>query len=305
MSEIGKAMRMLYDRYGAEKIFNNSAYLVNGLGDLTEDSRKVRNQFKMVMDAGLGRVYLDQLSAGAPDAAFDARVRTLITEEAGLNEKAASEIAGYFDEMIGWREVKDASAQQAEQKQTKNDSGPEIDRKNSVNEDYGPEIDRKNPGGSAEKKSGGFKELYFYEKVAIILLPATIIAMIVMSGQEGFYDRMMNYNDALGFNTYRCCYFVPLIPFILSLGVTKRKLRDHSNMPATILTIAVFAFVIFSVLDFFSRVNLMNKLEVNSEQYYMQGFRLEEDMFMGLSCFLLAISTAVHRSRERKKANKA
>ena len=105
VTEVGKAMRMLYDQYGAQTTLTNSAYLVNGLGDLTQDSKKLRNQMKMALDAGLGRLYLEQIPSGAPDGSFDARVKRLLTEDAGLNEKAAAEISGYFDEMIGWRQI--------------------------------------------------------------------------------------------------------------------------------------------------------------------------------------------------------
>ena len=133
-SEIGKAMRMLYDRYGAEKILTNSAYLVNGLGDLTEDSKKVRNQMKMAMDAGMGRAYLEQIALGAPDASFDARVRMLLTDEAGLSDKTSAELAGYFNEMIGWKGVpsgQTAKAQETNRKPEK-DFGLEIDRRRGV-----------------------------------------------------------------------------------------------------------------------------------------------------------------------------
>ena len=97
-------MRTLYDRYGRDAVLNNNLMLVNGLGDLVENSQKLRNQMKMALDAGVGRLYLDQLNGtGAPDTAFDQRVRAMMTDDAGLSDKVAAEIAGYFDVMIGWR----------------------------------------------------------------------------------------------------------------------------------------------------------------------------------------------------------
>lgn len=170
-SEIGKAMRMLFDRYGADKIFTNNAYLVNGLGDLAEDSRKVRNQLKMAMDAGLGSMYLDQISVGEPDAAFDARVRSLITEEAGLNEKTASEIAGYFDEMIGWRNAEGVTKKKPEEKKP---------GQTQPLDDFGPEIDRKNPKKSSQekpKKTGLF--------VILGLALAAVIFLMTRGGGSG------------------------------------------------------------------------------------------------------------------------
>ena len=111
-TETGRAMRALYDRYGAQEVLTNSAYLVNGLADLTDVDKKLRNQLRMALDAGLGKVYLDQLSAGAPDGAFDNRVQIVLTEDAGLSDKAAETLAEYFDEMIGWRGVARSRPQQ-------------------------------------------------------------------------------------------------------------------------------------------------------------------------------------------------
>ena len=126
ISEIGRAMRILYDRYGAKEILTNNAYLSNGLGDLTEDSKKLRNQMKMALEAGVGKLYLEQLQVGALDNAFDARVKMLLTEDVGLNEKTAAAIAGYFDEMIGWRQP--AAARPAAQPRTSDTRAREIDR---------------------------------------------------------------------------------------------------------------------------------------------------------------------------------
>ena len=70
-------------------------------------------------------LYLDQVHMGGPDASFNERVHKLLTEEAGLNDKAADELAGYFDEMIGWNGAK---------KEPDHNYGPEIDRKKSTDD---------------------------------------------------------------------------------------------------------------------------------------------------------------------------
>ena len=103
-SDAGKAMRMLYDHYGAQKLFTEPAYLANGLGDLLPGSQKLRGQLKMALDAGIGRLYLEQLRGkGSPDDDFRRRVRTLLIEDAEISEKAATALTGYLDEMIGWQ----------------------------------------------------------------------------------------------------------------------------------------------------------------------------------------------------------
>lgn len=115
-SEVGKALRRLYDRCGAREVLSRSAYIVNGLGDLVEDAKKIRNLFRAALEAGVGKLYLEQLeSAGKPDGTFVRRVRALLTDDAGLSDKAAEQLMGWFDEMIGWMgaapRVEDPSAQ--------------------------------------------------------------------------------------------------------------------------------------------------------------------------------------------------
>ena len=101
-SPAGRAMRTLYDRYGCKEVLIDPAYLTNGLGDLLEDSKNLRNRVRMGMEAGLGKLYFAQLPAGATNPAFYARARKILVEDAGLNENSAGELIGYFDEMVGW-----------------------------------------------------------------------------------------------------------------------------------------------------------------------------------------------------------
>ena len=99
----GRAMRQIYDRFGSEAVFSKKSMLSVALGDLLEDSRKLRNQVEMALSSGVGGVYVNQIqNVGKPDANFLARVKTLMTDEAGLSDKVAAELMGYFDEMIGW-----------------------------------------------------------------------------------------------------------------------------------------------------------------------------------------------------------
>ena len=55
------------------------------------------------MEAGPGILYREQITLCAPDIAFYANAKRLLTVKAGRNKAAAVEIIGYFDEMIGWR----------------------------------------------------------------------------------------------------------------------------------------------------------------------------------------------------------
>ena len=102
-SEAGKALRQLYDHYGAEHLLSDPVLLSNGYGDLCPDDTKFRNQLKLALDAGINKLYLAQINAtGKPDSGFLQRVRTILSEDAGLSEKAIQNIIKAFDEMIGW-----------------------------------------------------------------------------------------------------------------------------------------------------------------------------------------------------------
>ena len=110
VTEPGRAMRQIYDRFGNEAVLSKRSMMPVALGDLLEDSKKLRNQVEMALSSGVGGIYVNQIqSVGKPDANFRTRVKTLMTDEAGLSEKVAAELMGCFDEMIGW----DAPAQSA------------------------------------------------------------------------------------------------------------------------------------------------------------------------------------------------
>lgn len=104
VTAVGQAMRQIYDRFGLARVFANNSILPAALGDLLEDSRQLRAQVKTAFTAGIGSIYVNQLrNVGQPTPAFYARIKSLLVEEAGLSEKVAAELTGYYDEMIGWK----------------------------------------------------------------------------------------------------------------------------------------------------------------------------------------------------------
>ena len=109
VTDPGQALRQLYDCYESKQVLGNPVLLVNGLGDLIRDSlavnlKRLKNSLRLAMDAGMGQLYLEQISTvGRSDSGFEARTRMILTEDAGFNEKTTAELMGYFDEMIGWK----------------------------------------------------------------------------------------------------------------------------------------------------------------------------------------------------------
>ncbi len=108
VTDVGRALRQLYDRYGANSVLTNPVLLSNGLGDVITDTmavnlKKLKSQIRLVMDSGAGALYKEQIAKGAPDRVFSARIMTLLTEDVGLSDKAAAEMMSWFDEMIGWK----------------------------------------------------------------------------------------------------------------------------------------------------------------------------------------------------------
>lgn len=99
-SEEARAMRAIYDHYGCRQVLGNATLLHNALGDyLGEDGRKLRNQVRIAMDSGLGKLYLNQLEHPAPQ--FSAQALSLLTD-AGLSEQTARQLKNLFDAMVGF-----------------------------------------------------------------------------------------------------------------------------------------------------------------------------------------------------------
>ena len=99
-SEEARAMRAIYDHYGCRQVLGNATLLHNALGDyLGEDGRKLRNQVRIAMDSGLGKLYLSQLEH--PAEQFSAQAISLLTD-AGLSEQTARQLKFLFDAMVGF-----------------------------------------------------------------------------------------------------------------------------------------------------------------------------------------------------------
>ena len=94
-----RALRRIYDSYGPRQVLSRTVMLYNGLGDiLGEDGQALRNQVRIVMDSGLGRLYQAQLIFALPN--FPARVTKLITD-IGFTTETARYLMSLFDDMTG------------------------------------------------------------------------------------------------------------------------------------------------------------------------------------------------------------
>ena len=187
VTEQGRAMRMIYDRFGSEAVFAKRSMLSAALGDLMQNAQRLRGQVDMAMSCGAGSVYLDQLrSSGRPDAAFRLRVKTLLTEDAGLSERVAAELMGYFDEMIGWT----GAAQTAERSSPRNEDTTARRRPAPENEIPRPAPDtvRARPEPSTcGRQPGTVVRLQYTYKAGVLELswPAKLVEFkILISGKE-------------------------------------------------------------------------------------------------------------------------
>lgn len=125
-SAAGKALREIYDRFGSEAVFTNEIYFTNVLADLLQDSKKLRNLLKWSLDAGMGKLYLQQLEKqGSADEDFHKRVKRILVEDACIADAMSEEIMQYMDEMIGWpvKDMNKAGAQQQERPKQNTSTG--------------------------------------------------------------------------------------------------------------------------------------------------------------------------------------
>ena len=95
-----RALREIYDHYGSQRVLGNPILLSNAIGDiLGEDGKKLRNQLRIAMDAGLGKLYLAQLTTPSPDF----HDRCLIElQNAGLSDVTAKHLIDSLDAMVGF-----------------------------------------------------------------------------------------------------------------------------------------------------------------------------------------------------------
>lgn len=176
-SDVGWALRQLYDHYGAEAVLTNNVLLVNGIGDVITDSinnniKRLKNQLRMAMDAGLGHIYLYQIAIGKPDQVFDERVKKILIEDAGLNDDAASDLMKYFDEMVGWRISAGKADSNSSRISFQSDSSPAA---NFVGDDllrkeHLYRIEEPTPGNNQKQKSPPKKI-----KIVIIIFAAIVL----------------------------------------------------------------------------------------------------------------------------------
>ena len=94
-----RALRQIYDHYGPDQTLRHHTLLPNAVGDvLGEDAKALRIQLRTALDAGLGKLYRDELTHPAPN--FSAQAMRLL-EENGLSHKASQRLIELFDDMTG------------------------------------------------------------------------------------------------------------------------------------------------------------------------------------------------------------
>ena len=282
VSETGKAMRAMFDHYGAQTVLSNEEFLANGLDDLPESSRKLRNQLSMAMEAGVGQLYLKQLAEKGPDAVFDHRVRTLLTEEAGLNAIAAAELEGLFDEMIGWRSTEDAGgSRQAACGDGRSEGNASASDKAGRSAGTSTQ--------AASKKEYGWQDLYAYEKAFVVCLVAAIVLGILLN---------RNHDPAITIDYFP--YLLLLIPLVMSFGVAKDKLRVGTSGTPEVITVITGLCTAFAGYDLLQKNNILREMNPQHEGYLWQQHMKTQDSIVFILLLLLLIVMFRHRLLEKR-----
>lgn len=95
-----KALKEIADHYGVRQVLENTTMLYNAIGDmLGEDGNRLRNQMRLAMDSGIGKMYLQQIQV--PADGFEHRVMTVLQEDCGMSSESASNLKRLLDEMTG------------------------------------------------------------------------------------------------------------------------------------------------------------------------------------------------------------
>lgn len=101
-TEVGKALRYAYDKFGPGQILTNQEMLRRCLSDLIPDEKKLRGQIALVMQTNVGqRLFNIMTTIGELDWVAYKDLAQSIQEDCGLTEDQASTILDYILEMIG------------------------------------------------------------------------------------------------------------------------------------------------------------------------------------------------------------
>ena len=118
-TDAGKALRMIFDDFGHEKVLGDPRYIMTSLTDLLPDPELLIYKIEHVYHVGLGSIYEAQIkSSGKPDQPFYTHVRRVLTEDVGFSDNKTDELITYFDEMVGWERPQAEKAPETKVKQS-------------------------------------------------------------------------------------------------------------------------------------------------------------------------------------------
>ena len=102
-TDAGKALRMIFDDFGHEKVLGDPRYIMSSLTDLLPDSELLIYKIEHIYHVGFGKIYEAQIkNSGKPDQPFYTHLRRVLTEDVGFSDSKTEELITYFDEMVGW-----------------------------------------------------------------------------------------------------------------------------------------------------------------------------------------------------------
>lgn len=169
VTDTGKALRKIFDDFGAEKVFGDSRIITAAISDFIPDSDVLCLSIELVYRVGIGTIYNNQLqNHGAANEEFYKRVEKVIIEDAGLSESKATQLIHLFDEMIGWKNsqettagtVPDHKAEQNVQTETVSETVSEADEQSEF---YEPKQIRSMTYEEALKEKGLLSPLTYSE----------------------------------------------------------------------------------------------------------------------------------------------
>lgn len=111
-TEVGKALRYAYDKFGPRQILTDSEMLRRCLSDLIPDEKKLRGQIASVMQTNVGqRLFNIMTTVGELDWAAYRNLAHSIQEDCGLTEEQAGTLLEYILEMIGCQNPRSMNTQ--------------------------------------------------------------------------------------------------------------------------------------------------------------------------------------------------
>lgn len=103
VKEPDATLRRLFEELGPEAVLSDGTTLPRALLHALPGEGQLATRLGMILEEGIGLLYLGQVYRGAPSSLFYKNVYSVMTGTLGLGDKPARELMEHLNAMVGWQ----------------------------------------------------------------------------------------------------------------------------------------------------------------------------------------------------------